>query len=382
MIDITGKIISHPNDKKQNVLIFNDSGKNKYFKSKVVLTTVAEYCRKACREDLGLNLYITDHIINFFSEAPEIPLNYMGNMNELAAIYPQEIDKIRDAYSMCGKYYLYCDFVERRIHIPLDENQAFDVRNIATKKMAEILGLSNLIVNSEIVTIKSGNDKKVGVLMDEAEGISFPEFESKEAMRISPCFQKEINDLQILDTIVMQMDRYNLNYNIKISENNVAIGIIAYDNDCSFNLNTDLTRSLGCVPALINKDGKIDIPYMSKPLASKILNTDEQVIRETLLGILDNEYIEATINRFLQIKNAIKATVVERPTFLLEDYEWNELTMIDEINYNNALPKDKLKNDDRIFHHEPTYFGSFIEGIKEKQYFIYERKTINEKLYT
>ena len=74
--------------------------------------------------------------------------------------------------------------------------------------------------------------------MDEAEGISFPEFESKEAMRISPCFQREINDLQILDTIVMQMDRYNLNYNIKIWENNVSIGIIAYDNNCSFNLNT------------------------------------------------------------------------------------------------------------------------------------------------
>ncbi len=62
MIDITGKIISHPNDKKQNVLIFDDSGKNKYFKSKVVLTPVAGYCRKVCRENLGLNLYITDHI--------------------------------------------------------------------------------------------------------------------------------------------------------------------------------------------------------------------------------------------------------------------------------------------------------------------------------
>ncbi len=184
----------------------------------------------------------------------------MANMNDLTAIYPQEINKIRTAYSICGRYYTYCDFIERRIHIPLDENQAFDVRNIATKKMAEILGLSNLIVNSEIVTIKNGDDKKVGVLMDEAAGISFPEFKSKEDIGISPCFQREINDLQILDTTIMQMDRYNLNYNIKILENDVAIGIIAYDNDCSFNLNTDLTRSLGCVPALINKDEKIDIP--------------------------------------------------------------------------------------------------------------------------
>lgn len=131
---------------------------------------------------------------------------------------------------------------------------------------------------------------------------------------------------------------------------------------------------MGCVPALINKDGKIDIPCMSKPLASKILSIDEQIIREILFEILDNEYIEATINRFLQIKNAVKATLVERPNFLLEDYGWNESTMMDEINYNNALPKDKLKNDDRIFHHEPTYFGAFIYGLKEKQYFIYESK--------
>lgn len=366
-IDITGKLISHPNNKKQNVLIFKDSGKNKYFKSKAVLTTVEEYCRKVCCENLGLNLDITDYIIKFFSGTPAIPLNYMDHMNDLTAIYPQETDQIRDAYSMCGKYYTYCDFVERRIHIPLDENQAFDIRNIATKKMAEILGLSDLIVNSEIVTIKNGNDEKVGVLMDESEGIGFPEFVGNETMRISPCFQKEINDLQILDTIIMQMDRYSLNYNIKVSENNAAIGVVGYDNDCSFNLNTDLTKSLGCVTALINKNGKIDIPYMSKPLANKILSINEQSIREILLGTLDDKYIEATINRFLQIKNAITATLVERPSFLLEDCEWNESTIVDEINYNNALPKDKFKNDDRIFHHEPTYFGAFIEEIKEKQ---------------
>lgn len=373
-IDITGKSISHPKNKKLNVLIFNDSGKNKYFKSKVVLKTAAEYCKKVCCENLGLNLDITEYIIKFFSDTPVIPLNYMDNMNALTAIYPQETDKIRDAYRMCGKYYIYCDFVERRIHIPLSENQAFDVRNIATKKMAEILGLSDLIVNSEIVTIKNGDDEKVGVLMDEAEGISFPEFASNEPMKISPFFQKEINDLQILDTIIMQMDRHILNYNIKVSENNVAIGVVGYDNDCSFNLNTDLTKSLGCVPALINKNGKIDIPYMSKSLANKILSTDEQIIRETLFGILDDKYIEATINRFLQIKNAIKSTLVERPNFVLEGDEWNEATIVNEITYNNAIPKDKFKNDDRIFHHEPTYFGAFIEEIKEKQCIIYEGK--------
>ena len=207
--------------------------------------------------------------------------------------------------------------------------------------MSEILGLSNLIVNSEIVIIKNGNDEKVGVLMDEAEGIGFPELKSKKFIRISPYFQKEMNDLQILDTIVMQMDRYKLNYNIKISEYNTAIGVAGYDNDCSFNLNTDLTRSLGHVP---------------------------QIIRETLFGMLDNEYIQATIERFLQIKNAIKATLVDRPGFLLEDWEWSESTMMDEINYNDAIPKDKFKNDDRIFHHELTYFGAFIEELKENQY--------------
>ena len=72
----------------------------------------------------------------------------------------------------------------------------------------------------------------------------------------------------------MQMDRYKLNYSIKISEYNTAIGVAGYDNDCSFNLNTDLTKSLGHVPAIINKEGKIDIPYMSKSLANKILSTD------------------------------------------------------------------------------------------------------------
>lgn len=166
----------------------------------------------------------------------------------------------------------------------------------------------------------------------------------------------------------MQMDRYKLNYNIKISEYNTAIGVAGYDNDCSFNLNTDLTRSLGHVPAIINKEGKIDIPYMSKSLANKILSTDEQIIRETLFGMLDNEYIQATIERFLQIKNAIKATLVDRPGFLLEDWEWSESTMMNEINYNDAIPKDKFKNDDRIFHLELTYFGAFIEELKENQY--------------
>ena len=105
---------------------------------------------------------------------------------------------------------------------------------------------------------------------------------------------------------------------------------------------------------------------MSKSLANKILSTDEQIIRETLFGILDNEYIQATIERFLQIKNAIKATLVDRPGFLLEDWECSESTMVDEINYNDAITKDKFKNDDRIFHHELTYLGAFITGLKGK----------------
>ena len=173
------------------------------------------------------------------------------------------------AYEACRKYYVYADWMNRCVGIPLNGTQFFDVRNIASKKLAIALNMRDLIVDCEIVTLKNGDTHTTGILMDEAEGINFGDFEKAESVVISPILQKEFCNLQILDATAKQCDRYEYNYNIILSDS-IVVGIMGYDNDLSFNLNTDMKISQDDCPVCIQDNGEIKLSYFDNDFAKNI----------------------------------------------------------------------------------------------------------------
>ncbi len=74
------------------------------------------------------------------------------------------------------------------------------------------------------------------------------------------------------------------------------------------------------------------MPHIDKRLANHILKLDDKSVRNALKDFLDEEYISATQNRVKQIQEAIKCSVYNNERFLLDNDEWNESTISEEIN--------------------------------------------------
>ena len=68
---------------------------------------------------------------------------------------------------------------------------------------------------------------------------------------------------------------------------------------------------------------------------SRILRLNYKNIYLSLKDLLDNDQIDATINRLHQIQAAIKRTAKENPNFLLEPFEWSDQTINEERFQNN-----------------------------------------------
>lgn len=235
--------------------------------------------------------------------------------------------------------YSFSEFVQYFSNKSREVGQMQDVHslnNIATLRLAKLLGLENLIVNTEYVNlVKQGEIVKTGILMDYARGISVWDFKKIPNRCISPKFQRAMSNLMILDSICAQRDREIPNYFVDVHENgNEVIDINAFDNDMSFNEFVDLKKSNYDICAIITQDDKISLPHMDRMLAEKILNIEENQLENILSDMLEDWKIEATKYRFNQIKIAIKNTIDSNRNFLIEIQDWNFNTISKEINGN------------------------------------------------
>lgn len=235
--------------------------------------------------------------------------------------------------------YAFSEFVQYFANKSRELGQVQDVQilnNIATLRVAKLLGLENLIVNTEYVNlIKDGEIIKTGILMDHARGVSVWDFKKNPDRCISPKFQMAMSNLMILDSICAQRDREIPNYFVDLSENgNEVIGVNAFDNDMSFNEFVDLKKSNYDICAMITRDDKISLPHMDRTLAEKILNIEENQLEDVLSDVLEDWKIKATKYRFSQIKTAIKNTTDSNKNFLIEIQDWDSNTLSEEINGN------------------------------------------------
>ena len=78
---------------------------------------------------------------------------------------------------------------------------------------------------------------------------------------------------------------------------------------------------------------------MDKTLADNILKVSDNDICCCLKDLLNENNINATLNRLHQIQNAILKSVNKNPRFLIESSEWNEKTIDEELSsgYNTYL---------------------------------------------
>lgn len=229
-------------------------------------------------------------------------------------------------------------------------------RNVATSRMAGLLGLSGLIAESKTVKVKDRKTGEVfkGNLMDFAEGEEATEVYNRELtnMRASkdsiesrfrkaqeifaPSLQKEMSSLQILDYICGQNDRNTGNYMIKKDEHGRYAHVVGIDNDKSFGTGIDhaeLVERTGMIGNMekmrlvVDKNNNLIIPYMDKQLAKNIVALSADEVRFALKDLLEPQYIENTVQRLQKVQAGIKNEKYGWDSACFrEDSEWTEYT--------------------------------------------------------
>lgn len=211
-------------------------------------------------------------------------------------------------------------------------------RNVATSRLADLLGLGDLVAKSETATLADADGtSRSGNLMQTARGqevksfvvdqfidqytgemahadniFTFRPFEANMDDKVTPEFMQSLMSLQVLDNLAAQVDRHAANYFAEIKDGKLG-RVQGIDNDFSFTSNTLSWEEGGAGGRIgnhgkniLDQNGDLVVPYMDKTLADRITALDESVLRDVMADILEPWAIDALCIRFTKIKRPFK----------------------------------------------------------------------------
>ena len=202
--------------------------------------------------------------------------------------------------------------------VDLADSGRLNRRNTAMSKMAEILGVPNIIAKSDNVKIKLGGKEFKGTFMKKADGADekkyykeplFMEatFESAENLKLKKC----VADLQVLDYICGNPDRHaaNVMYNFKRRKDGTVVldSIQGIDNDLSFGA-TDFETGVKMKAAV--KLGQMKV--ITRSMADRVMNLTPDSLKQIFYGYeLTAEEIKNMETRLKDLQNKIKKDNLE-----------------------------------------------------------------------
>lgn len=374
-VNVKNSNISWVSGLNNNIRVLEFNGNTKYFKE----------CKKKLNEKAEVERIINDYFDEYLSGKflQDKPLlmktvfeddnlnrfiyaGFLWNRNSNLSKYMRdEIDSNSLGINDCvakklnidlKDFLLYAsrELVQRCVSYDIHEGDLqtnLAIRQVSTYRLAKLLGIDNLVVKSDFVKLLTNHGEKLGVLTDKASGIATDEIKETDFI-IDPTFQRDLVNLQILDTITNEQDHNPGNCFFKVKEGKLT-GVEAFDNEGGFGLNTNLQNGLcwGVISPLLTEENKINLPHVSKFLAQKILATENDDIKEILKDLLSDSQIDSCIKRFNILKSALNNTISENKKFLLTDEEWSRDTMSEEISekYGNTYLTHFLRKLDISF---------------------------------
>lgn len=171
-------------------------------------------------------------------------------------------------------------------------------RNVATSRVAAMLGLGKIVANSRIGNIKLNSELISGNNMDEAKDTRSSELKNckytKEAI-------DQLMSLHFLDLICGQVDRKYGIYT-HVTDNGQVTDVIAIDNDLSFGETTyeQLLRM-----KLYKGLNANNIALFPPELIDKLKDLKPEKIRLALMDLLSNDEIEYFCTRITKVQELI-----------------------------------------------------------------------------
>ena len=218
-------------------------------------------------------------------------------------------------------------------------------RNVATTKLAEILGIDDIVAKSELAQVEVGGKVLDGILMEEAEGITISDLLTREdgcTFRYSPMALKQLSCLQIFDVLCGQTDRHMGNYHVIYSKKDGVVtveGIRAFDNDLSFGTMTyrDFVgggTNARCPERIVSETKKIDgvqrqsdslelvIPCVDFDFAQMVDALTPAYIEYVLTGLVSKREIDAVGERLEGLKKALEKAAKKPGVMIDSDAGW------------------------------------------------------------
>ena len=192
-------------------------------------------------------------------------------------------------------------------------------RNVATSRMAKLLGIEDMIAKSDMATVTINGKTMTGTIMEEVKGTIVEDSKTKAAgeetsVKYSPEAFKQLMNLQVFDVICGQVDRHTGNYlgelekkkdgryifkNIKGIDNDMSFGLIKYS-DILKNGQYGIKEMKP-----IELDGTLTIPFLDYDMAMKIKALKPAEVSYQMADILSKEEIRALIDRIKGVQNVI-----------------------------------------------------------------------------
>lgn len=199
--------------------------------------------------------------------------------------------------------------------VGIELGQDLSKRNVATSRIASLLGVPGLVTDSASVTLKTGPDSsEKGVVTVMAKGKPFREIKAEGLPVVtSPKMMKELMNLQILDTICGQLDRNSSNLFFTYEKKNgklILTGVTGIDSDMAFGL-TDyhaLEKSQDGFLQLkpIEQNGVCTLPYLDQTFCEQILALDKNTVFFVLSDLLKRSELDALWKRIEGVQNLLR----------------------------------------------------------------------------
>ena len=262
-------------------------------------------------------------------------------------------------------------------------------RNVATSRVANLIGLGDLVAQSTLATVKdkTTGQEREGSLMTLARGTEMrgeinrkiqaqmfrvDDLAAREKMakeKIAPSLQKELSSLQVLDYLCGQGDRHRGNYFVTQDGKGNYEHLQGIDNDMSFSTGVDNEKQLknkknggGFAGGMnwrmvVDSNDNMTIPHMDQQLADNILKLKEDELRFVLKDLLEDVFIDQTIARLRKLQNGIRKEQEKKGSnVFVKDGEWNENTLNDFINQSTRHHLDKELEGKDLFAYRSMYY--------------------------
>lgn len=270
-------------------------------------------------------------------------------------------------------------------------------RNIATSRLANLLGLGNIVENSQKVRVEDEKTGEIhnGILMTKAKGVR-SDLVEEESMAITKkmkninhrhayatrnmthAIQKDLTSLQVFDYICGQADRNHGNFFLEQNGVGQFIGVHGIDNDMAFmnGVNTENVirkngaQSMNRGRMVVDDSENLTIPHMDEQLAQNILDLSTDEVRFALQDVIEPEFIDPVIQRLVRMKHAIQKEMTKQSqgesNVFVREGGWNDKTHWDLMKqsiafkeFQNRLQAEGKQGTD------DAYFNKAIDGFTD-----------------